>query len=96
SSQNMIIGFEKQSVESFLQDTVQLDSGDRLFFYTDGIIEAENESREQFGIKRLLFIIDKLKEKSSQEIADSVVAYMQEQQFTQVRDDIFIIVGHVL
>lgn len=96
SSQNMIIGFEKQSVESFLQDTVQLDSGDRLFFYTDGIIEAENETREQFGIKRLLAIIDKLKQKSSQEIADSVVAYMQEQQFTQVRDDIFIIVGHVL
>ncbi len=96
SSQNMIIGFEKQSVESFTQDTVQLDSGDRLFFYTDGIIEAENESREQFGIKRLLAIIDKVKEKSSQEIADTVVAYMQEQQFTQVRDDIFIIVGHVL
>jgi len=96
SSQNMIIGFEKQSVESFSQDTVQLDSGDRLFFYTDGIIEAENESREQFGIKRLLAIIDKLKKKSSQEIADTVVSYMQDQKFTQVRDDIFIIVGHVL
>jgi len=96
SSQNMIIGFEKQPVESFSQDTVQLDSGDRLFFYTDGIIEAENETREQFGIKRLLYIIDKAKEKSSQEIADTVVAYMQDQKFTQVRDDIFIIVGHVL
>ncbi len=96
SSQNMIIGFEKQPVESFSQDTVQLDSGDRLFFYTDGIIEAENETREQFGIKRLLFIIDKLKQKSSQEIADTVVTYMQDQKFTQVRDDIFIIVGHVL
>jgi len=96
SSQNMIIGFEKQPVDSFSQDTVQLDSGDRLFFYTDGIIEAENETREQFGIKRLLYIIDKLKEKSSQEIADTVVAYMQDQKFTQVRDDIFIIVGHVL
>ncbi len=96
SSQNMIIGFEKQSVENFSQDSVQLDSGDRLFFYTDGIIEAENETREQFGIKRLLYIIDKLKHKSSQEIADTVVAYMQDQKFTQVRDDIFIIVGHVL
>ena len=96
SSQNMIIGFEKQPVESFSQDTVQLDSGDRLFFYTDGIIEAENENREQFGIKRLLYIIDKVKQQSSQEIADTVVAYMQEQKFTQVRDDIFIIAGHVL
>ncbi len=96
SSQNMIIGFEKQSLERFIQDMVQLDSGDKLFFYTDGIIEAENQSREQFGIKRLLAIIDKLKQKSSQEIADSVVAYMQDQKYTQVRDDIFIIVGHVL
>ncbi|MCU0646096.1 MAG: serine/threonine-protein phosphatase, partial [bacterium] len=74
----------------------QLDSGDRLFFYTDGIIEAENETREQFGIKRLLSIIDKLKHKPSQEIADTVVAFMQDQQFTQVRDDVFIIAAQVL
>jgi len=96
SSQNMIIGFEKQPVENFLQDTIQLDNGDKLFFYTDGIIEAENDEREQFGMKRLLFIIDQMKHHASQEIAERVVSYMQEQQFTHIRDDIFIIVSHLL
>lgn len=96
SSQNMIIGFEKQPVEGFTQETVQLDSGDCLFFYTDGIIEAENETREQFGIKRLLAIIDKLKHKPPQEIADTIVAYMQDQNFTQVRDDVFVIAARML
>jgi serine phosphatase RsbU (regulator of sigma subunit) len=32
---------------------VQLAEGDRLFFYTDGCVEAENERREQFGAERL-------------------------------------------
>jgi serine phosphatase RsbU (regulator of sigma subunit) len=32
---------------------VDLLAGDRLFFYTDGCVEAENESGEMFGIERL-------------------------------------------
>ena len=32
---------------------MQLAEGDRLFFYTDGCVEAENEHREQFGAERL-------------------------------------------
>lgn len=92
----MIIGFEKQPVENFSQDTIQLDNGDKLFFYTDGIVEAENEQREQFGMKRLLFILDQMRNQPSQQIADSVLSYMQEQQFTQIRDDVFIIVAHLL
>lgn len=96
ASQNMIIGFEKQALERFIQESVQLAAGDRLFYYTDGIIEAETDAREQFGFQRLISIIDQLKHKPSQEIADLVVAYMQEQKFTQVRDDVFIIAAQVL
>jgi sigma-B regulation protein RsbU (phosphoserine phosphatase) len=32
---------------------VQLAEGDRLFFYTDGCVEAENDRREMFGAERL-------------------------------------------
>jgi serine phosphatase RsbU (regulator of sigma subunit) len=37
----------------YVEDQVQLGVGDLLFFYTDGCVEAENESGEMFGSDRL-------------------------------------------
>jgi len=96
SSQNIIIGFEKRDLDMFKQDVVQLQTGDQLFFYTDGVIEAENDQREPFGFQRLLNAIDLHQRQSSQEIAESIVSYMQEQNFTQVRDDIFLITARLV
>lgn len=38
---------------------VSLHSGDKLFFYTDGITEAMNKSEDEFGTERLLEVINK-------------------------------------
>jgi sigma-B regulation protein RsbU (phosphoserine phosphatase) len=38
---------------AFEERSVNLQQGDMLFLYTDGIIEAENKEREFFGIGRL-------------------------------------------
>lgn len=46
----------------FEQKTVQLRSGDKIIFYTDGITEARNEEGELFGIKRLKEIIIRRKD----------------------------------
>jgi sigma-B regulation protein RsbU (phosphoserine phosphatase) len=37
----------------YTQQEIQLSSGDFLFFYTDGIVETENEAGDQFGPERL-------------------------------------------
>jgi sigma-B regulation protein RsbU (phosphoserine phosphatase) len=37
----------------YSQLEVQLEAGDRLFFYTDGCVEAENEAGDFFGADRL-------------------------------------------
>jgi sigma-B regulation protein RsbU (phosphoserine phosphatase) len=37
----------------YTQREVQLASGDFLFFYTDGVVEAENENDEMLGPERL-------------------------------------------
>jgi sigma-B regulation protein RsbU (phosphoserine phosphatase) len=37
----------------YVERQVQLQSGDLLFFYTDGCVEAENEQDEMFGAERL-------------------------------------------
>ncbi|MCX8129219.1 MAG: SpoIIE family protein phosphatase [Clostridia bacterium] len=37
----------------YADETLQLKKGDKIFFYTDGLVEAENEVRELFGENRL-------------------------------------------
>jgi sigma-B regulation protein RsbU (phosphoserine phosphatase) len=40
--------------EQFRERSVQLQGGDRLVFYTDGLIEARNEIGETYGVDRLI------------------------------------------
>jgi serine phosphatase RsbU (regulator of sigma subunit) len=37
----------------FQEKTVSLENQDSLFFYTDGLVETENENGEEFGMERL-------------------------------------------
>ncbi len=43
---------------SYMDRAVQLEPGDRLVVYTDGLTETENSADEEFGIKRLLGLLD--------------------------------------
>ncbi|MCI0416293.1 serine/threonine-protein phosphatase, partial [bacterium] len=50
----------------------KLDSGDILVFYTDGLTEAMNESKQLYGLGRLSEIILKNKGGSTGEIKDAI------------------------
>ena len=58
---------------------IELHPGDKVFVYTDGIPEAINEEVIQYGSKRLVDVINKVKDKSFTEIlpfmSDSVAAF---------------------
>ena len=58
---------------------IELHPGDKVFVYTDGIPEAINEEVVQYGSKRLVDVINKIKDKSFTEIlpfmSDSVAAF---------------------
>lgn len=58
---------------------IELHPGDKVFVYTDGIPEAINEEVVQYGSKRLVDVINKVKDKSFTEIlpfmSDSVAAF---------------------
>lgn len=49
-----------ESGAQFCQSEVQLSPGDRIFLFTDGIIECENSRGEMFGQKRFQRMISGL------------------------------------
>jgi sigma-B regulation protein RsbU (phosphoserine phosphatase) len=54
------IGFLAGPDKIYKERTLELAAGDRLYLYSDGIIEAINPEREQFGVKRLRNHLSKL------------------------------------
>jgi sigma-B regulation protein RsbU (phosphoserine phosphatase) len=47
---------------------LQLDLGDRLFLYTDGVTEATSADKELFGVRRMLEALNRVKGCASQEL----------------------------
>ena len=52
---------------------VQMQMDDVLLCYTDGIIEAENSLGQDYGTERLKQLVDRLRERTSREIFDTIV-----------------------
>lgn len=69
--------------------TIHLDKQDIIFFYTDGIIEAQNNSSEQYKLHRLISALLENKQNSVSEIEKNILASIED--FTEgapQRDDI--------
>ncbi len=56
---------------------VALRPGDVYVFYSDGITEAENNSRDQFGEERLMAILDRLHEETANGILQGTLKEVQ-------------------
>ncbi len=82
---------------SFEQKAIDLESGDILLLYTDGIVEAENKEKAYFGIERLGKLLEECDDLSPQELIDRIM--IQGRIFTGKRhfiDDITLVVMKVL
>lgn len=60
------IGFLEEY--KYRQGEIQLNKGDIVIFYTDGITEAENSNKKMFGLERLKEVIYNNKNKSPKEL----------------------------
>ncbi len=80
---NPKIGFEAKKTKHNLpigafEDTkyvnyeIKMKKGDKLFLYTDGVIDAQNERKKQFGIDNLLKVLNENKDKNCTEIINSI------------------------
>ncbi len=57
----------------FEEGSVQVRPGDRLFVYTDGIIEYRNEARELYGGERFYAELSRLRDRSITDLIDGVI-----------------------
>jgi signal transduction histidine kinase/serine phosphatase RsbU (regulator of sigma subunit) len=87
------VGFIDDISEYVSQKEVKLNQGDVVILYTDGITEAENIEREEYGIERLSKIVKQHWQKSSKDIQQAVIDDVHTFIGTQkVFDDITLLV----
>ena len=82
--------FEAAAYEQWL---VRLSPGDRLYLYSDGVIEATNTQDEQFGTERLMKAIDQARRAPLEEGLASLVARVNRWRGTARRKDDVSVLG---
>ena len=57
---------------------INLQPGDGIVLYSDGITEAKNMDMAQYGLERLCAIVSQNWQQSAEEIKQPVIAYLRE------------------
>ncbi len=95
----MALGLDEGALFSSIirENTVPLNSGDVLVFYTDGITEAMNVREEEYGEERLMKCIANNSHLPSKEMVDQITADVNRFAGAQPQhDDITLVVMRVL
>jgi sigma-B regulation protein RsbU (phosphoserine phosphatase) len=81
-SGGLVLGLREH--QEYQEHKLTLDPGDKLVLYTDGVTEAENPERQQFGLDALVALVGKLYSLSSKDLCDQIFqhvkGYMQSQK----------------
>lgn len=72
------LGMFPDAGDTFRDLQIQLEPGDKLFLYTDGLTEAENDKGLAFGEERLIQMIESTSEKSIQETVETILSNHKE------------------
>lgn len=77
----------------FRRGKVELDAGDRMVFYTDGVTEIFNNNSEEFGLDRLKGVIESTPNTTASVLLDNIVS--ETKNFSQsefYRDDYTLVI----
>ena len=88
------LGFDKGTIfDNNIQEAeVQLEPGDRIVTYTDGVNEAMNNESEEFGDDRFYSLVKEHAGKSSKDFVDAVVTALDSHRGSaEQSDDITIV-----
>jgi sigma-B regulation protein RsbU (phosphoserine phosphatase) len=73
---------------TFEDEAVTLHPGDRLYFYTDGVIEALDASEQEFGYARLVAEVDRQRDRPLRAGLDLVADAVRDWSGDQLLDDV--------
>ena len=81
---------------AFHDETIQLKKGDRVLFYTDGLVEVKNEMGERISERSLKEAITKNKGLDAEEISDRIVHRLfDHMDMSMLNDDITFLIMEV-
>ncbi|WP_407635897.1 MULTISPECIES: SpoIIE family protein phosphatase [Kamptonema] len=87
------IGLDEEIIEFINHTTIELKEGDGIVLYTDGIPEAYNIQKKQYGLEKLCEVISKSWDGSAEEIKQAIIDDLKEFIGLQkVFDDITLVV----
>jgi sigma-B regulation protein RsbU (phosphoserine phosphatase) len=72
------IGLTDEITEFIFEVEIYLNLGDIVLLYTDGIPEAENQSKQHYGLKRLIKLISEAHKKPIDQIREIVIKDVRE------------------
>ena len=72
------IGLTDEITEFIFEVEIYLNLGDIVLLYTDGIPEAENQSKQHYGLKRLIQLISEAHKKPIDQIREIVIKDVRE------------------
>jgi phosphoserine phosphatase RsbU/P len=62
----------------YSEASIQLEPGDRVYLYTDGILDAENRAGEHFGMQRLLDCLGRIRDRSLEAGLEAIPAELEQ------------------
>jgi phosphoserine phosphatase RsbU/P len=87
------LGLEADITSFVNQATVHLETGDVAVLYTDGITEAMNTRKEQYGLEPMYKVLKQTRQLSAQDIRSAVIDNLRHHIGAQkVFDDITLVV----
>ena len=90
-AEGMLIGM-LETVD-FEEKTIELQENDLVIFYTDGVVEAVNESGEMFKLNRLCDVVEVNWQRNAHELLDIIYDELEKFSGTTLRsDDITVVV----
>jgi serine phosphatase RsbU (regulator of sigma subunit) len=88
------LGFDKGRTfdDNITEEVVQLEPGDRMVIYTDGVVEAMDASKEEFGIEKLAQVVHKTAGDTSRACTHEIVSAIESHRGSaEQSDDITIV-----
>jgi PAS domain S-box-containing protein len=87
------LGIESDIAQFVREEQLRFEPGDVAVLYTDGITEAMNPAKEQYGIERMVDVITAYRNQTAMEICQGIISDLRTWIHTQrVFDDITLLV----